>query len=171
MKIASFQVDHTKMDIGVYLSRKDEVKNNAITYDIRFHKPNSGKTLTESEMHTLEHLGATYFRLHCRNLNTIYFGGMGCMTGFYLVLDEKEPMTPFQLSALVMSWLEWVMAYEGKVPGQSEKECGNYKTLDLSAAKWAAKRYYFRLKDVHNENLNKYAKEKKKKGFISKFFK
>ena len=128
-KIASFMVDHTKLEPGIYLSREDR---GVITYDLRFIKPNTPPFLSNKALHTIEHLCATYLRNSKFSENVIYFGPMGCRTGFYLLtlgLTHKEVI------GLVKKTISDLSDYEGPIPGQSEIECGNYKELDLQEAK------------------------------------
>ena len=115
-RIASFCVDHTKLDRGMYLSRQD---GDVLTWDIRMKKPNQGDYLTTGAAHTLEHLFATY-------------GPMGCRTGFYLL---TRGLTPAQALELTVDSFRFMAAFEGDIPGASEVECGNYRDMDLPAAK------------------------------------
>ena len=112
-RIASFCVDHTKLDRGMYLSRQD---GDVLTWDIRMKKPNQGDYLTTGAAHTLEHL----------------FGPMGCRTGFYLL---TRGLTPAQALELTVDSFRFMAAFEGDIPGASEVECGNYRDMDLPAAK------------------------------------
>lgn len=128
-KIASFQVDHTKLNPGMYLSRIDQ---GVVTYDIRFCKPNGGVYLENAGMHTLEHLFATYARNSEYKDHVIYVGPMGCRTGFYLLtlgLSHQDAIR------LVQQSMAFISAYEGEIPGATEVECGNYREQDLSGAR------------------------------------
>ena len=118
-RIASFCVDHTRLDRGMYLSRQD---GDVLTWDIRMKKPNHGDYLSTGAAHTLEHLFATY----ARN------GPMGCRTGFYLL---TRGLTPAEALSLTVESFRFMAAFEGDVPGASEVECGNYRDMDLPAAK------------------------------------
>ncbi len=134
-KIASFTVDHRKIGEGIYLSRVD---GDVVTYDLRMRKPNSGDLLTNRAMHSLEHLIATLARNSEMGDRIIYVGPMGCQTGFYFLirnLDHAENL------ALIKRIFHDAAAYQGEMPGNSEIECGNYKNLDLDAARNEAKRY------------------------------
>ena len=128
-KIASFQVEHTKLDIGMYLSRMD---GDIMTYDVRLVKPNGGTYLTSASMHTIEHLFATYARSTRESKHVIYVGPMGCRTGFYFITRGISHM---QAIELVRESLTFVRDYEGEIPGATEVECGNYREHDLTAAK------------------------------------
>ena len=129
-RIASFQVDHNKLRPGLYLSRQD---GSVITYDLRFKIPNTGDLLTNAEMHSVEHIIATLLRNSAQKDAVIYFGPMGCQTGFYFLFDGG------QLShAAAISLLQEVFAKgaaEGEMPGKSAVECGNYRNLDVELAK------------------------------------
>jgi len=151
-KIASFQVDHTKLTYGIYLSRTDAVgKDVAYTYDIRMKVPNKEPVMDTCSLHALEHLGATYLRTVQKDVPVVYFGPMGCRTGFYLItakeLNEKERLK------LVKSMLEWINHFEGKIPGASAKECGNYLDLNLNMAKFEADAFYKKLLKFKKENF------------------
>lgn len=135
-KIKSFQVDHRKLDKGIYLSRKDA---DVVTYDMRFCKPNSGEVLDNVTMHTIEHMLATFVRNSDVRNEVIYFGPMGCQTGFYLIV--RDIVTKDRVLETVKMILKQTLEYEGEVFGASEIECGNYKTLDLQCAKKACSEY------------------------------
>jgi S-ribosylhomocysteine lyase len=127
-KIASFQVDHTKLEKGIYVSRIDE---NVVTYDIRFVKPNTPPFLEVASMHTIEHLFATF----CRNIypqNIVYFGPMGCRTGFYLLTKN---LLHVKVINLVKDALGFICEFKEEIPGATQKECGNYLEHDLEKAK------------------------------------
>lgn len=142
-KIKSFQVDHRKLDKGIYLSRKDA---DVVTYDMRFCKPNSGEVLDNVTMHTIEHMLATFVRNSDVRNEVIYFGPMGCQTGFYLIV--RDIVTKDRVLEMVKMILKQTLEYEGEVFGASEIECGNYKTLDLQCAKKACSEYLEVLKNV-----------------------
>lgn len=142
-KIKSFQVDHRKLDKGIYLSRKDA---DVVTYDMRFCKPNSGEVLDNVTMHTIEHMLATFARNSDVRNEVIYFGPMGCQTGFYLIV--RDIVTKDRVLETVKMILKQTLEYEGEVFGASEIECGNYKTLDLQCAKKACSEYLEVLKNV-----------------------
>ena len=140
-KIASFTIDHIKLKPGVYVSRKDTVGAEVITtFDLRMTSPNDEPVMNTAEMHTIEQLAATYLRNHddYKNL-TIYFGPMGCRTGFYLLLAgdyESKDIVP-----LMISMFEFIRDFNDEVPGASAKDCGNYLDMNLSMANYLAKKY------------------------------
>ena len=140
-KIASFTIDHIKLKPGIYVSRKDTVGTEVITtFDLRMTSPNEEPVMNTAEMHTIEHLAATYLRNHddYKNL-TIYFGPMGCRTGFYLLLAgdyESKDIVP-----LMVSMFEFIRDFNDEVPGASAKDCGNYLDMNLSMANYLAKKY------------------------------
>ena len=135
-RIASFCVDHTKLDRGMYLSRQD---GDVLTWDIRMKKPNQGDYLSTAAAHTLEHLFATYARNSAVKDGVIYVGPMGCRTGFYLVaFDELESA---DVADLVRRMFAFIRDFEGEIPGAKPEECGNYHDNDLVQAKWWARRY------------------------------
>ena len=133
-KITSFTIDHIKLQPGVYVSRKDPVGDSLITtFDIRMTSPNEEPVMNTAEAHTIEHLGATFLRNHPDfGSKTIYFGPMGCRTGFYLL---TRGLTPAQALELTVDSFRFMAAFEGDIPGASEVECGNYRDMDLPAAK------------------------------------
>ena len=128
-RIASFCVDHTRLDRGMYLSRQD---GDVLTWDIRMKKPNQGDYLSTGAAHTLEHLFATYARNSQYKDGVIYVGPMGCRTGFYLL---TRGLTPAEALSLTVESFRFMAAFEGAVPGASEVECGNYRDMDLPAAR------------------------------------
>lgn len=135
-KIKSFQVDHTKLDRGIYISRID---GDIVTYDLRFCKPNSGTVLDNAALHTVEHMLATFTRNSDVKDEVIYFGPMGCQTGFYLLI--RDSVTKEKVLSLIKDSLQKTIDHEGEVFGASEKECGNYRTLSLDTAKSACREY------------------------------
>ncbi len=134
-RIASFDVDHDYISEGIYISRID---GDITTYDLRTRRPNMGDYMDNVTMHTVEHLFATYVRNSSIGKNVIYFGPMGCRTGFYLLLRSVDGAEA--LSA-VIGVLQRICAHEGAVPGASRKECGNYLELSLDSAKTECERY------------------------------
>ncbi|MBU5471307.1 S-ribosylhomocysteine lyase [Falcatimonas sp. MSJ-15] len=140
-KIASFTVNHLDLYPGIYVSRKDNVNGNVITtFDLRMTKPNDEPVMNTAEIHTIEHIGATFLRNHKEYASkTIYFGPMGCRTGFYLILagdyESKDIVT------LITEMYEFIRDFEGDIPGASPRDCGNYLDLNLGMAKYLAKRY------------------------------
>ena len=131
--IASFTVDHDRLEKGMYVSRID---GDAVTYDIRMKKPNAGDYLTDGAMHTLEHLFATYARNSALSDRVLYVGPMGCRTGFYLLL--RDSVSRAEALQLVRDSMAFAAAFEGKIPGSERKECGNYLDHDLPGAKAVA---------------------------------
>jgi S-ribosylhomocysteine lyase len=140
-KITSFTIDHIKLIPGVYVSRKDTVGVESITtFDIRMTSPNDEPVMNTAEMHTIEHLAATFLRNHKEfGPKIIYFGPMGCRTGFYLLLagdyESKD------IIDLLREMFVFIADYEGDVPGASAKDCGNYLDMNLPMAKYLAKKY------------------------------
>ncbi|MBE5743113.1 MAG: S-ribosylhomocysteine lyase [Clostridiales bacterium] len=143
-KIESFKIDHLNLYPGVYVSRIDGFDGaTATTFDMRFTSPNREEPMHFPAIHTLEHLGATYFRNSKIKDQVIYFGPMGCRTGFYLVLfgkwDSKDIFED------IISMLKFVISFEGEIPGATPIECGNYSEQDLEKAKIYAKKYLYEL--------------------------
>lgn len=139
--IASFTVDHLTLLPGVYVSRKDSTGADIVTtFDIRMTRPNFEPVMNTAEIHAIEHLGATYLRNHAEmGEKTLYFGPMGCRTGFYLLLAgdyESADIVP-----LLTEMFTYIRDYEGDIPGASPEACGNYLDLNLPMAKYAARRY------------------------------
>ena len=129
-KIASFTVNHDTLEKGMYISRID---GDVVTYDIRMKKPNAGDYFQMSAAHTLEHLFATYARNSKFGDEIVYVGPMGCRTGFYLLTRDK--ITPAQAIALVQESMAFAAVFEGGIPGNTKRECGNYLDHDLQGAK------------------------------------
>ncbi len=144
-KIKSFQVDHRKLDRGIYVSRTD---GDIVTYDMRFCKPNCGETLDNATLHTIEHMLATFARNSEIKNEVIYFGPMGCQTGFYLLV--RDVVTRKKTLETVRDILQKTIDYTGPVFGASEIECGNYKTLNLECAKKACREYLDVLSGVND---------------------
>lgn len=144
-KIASFTIDHIKLQPGVYVSRKDTVGAEIITtFDLRMTSPNEEPVMNTAEMHTIEHLAATFLRNHPDyGTKTIYFGPMGCRTGFYLLLAGDY--TSRDVTGLITAMFEFIRDFKGDVPGASAKDCGNYLDMNLGMANYLADRY---LKDT-----------------------
>ena len=140
-KIASFTIDHIKLLPGVYVSRKDHIGADTITtFDLRMTSPNDEPVMNTAEVHTIEHLGATFLRNHKDFKDkTVYFGPMGCRTGFYLLLagnyDSKD------IVPLMIEMFEFIRDFKDEVPGASPKDCGNYLDMNLGMANYLAKRY------------------------------
>ncbi|MBE5039275.1 S-ribosylhomocysteine lyase [Ructibacterium gallinarum] len=149
--IASFTVDHRKLKEGVYISRID---GDIATYDLRMRIPNTGDLLSNAAMHSLEHIFATLVRNSSSGEDVIYFGPMGCQTGFYLLMRSLDHEANLQL---ILEILKEIQQYTGPMPGNSEIECGNYRNLDLGLAKQEAERYYSKIKNWTTEKM-RYAK-------------
>ena len=140
-KITSFTINHLLLQPGVYVSRKDPVGGTVVTtFDLRLTSPNEEPVMNTAEMHTIEHLAATFLRNHKDyGSKTVYFGPMGCRTGFYLLLTgdyESRDIVP-----LMIEMWEFIRDFEGDVPGASARDCGNYLDMNLPMAKYLAKRY------------------------------
>lgn len=140
-KITSFTIDHIKLQPGVYVSRKDPVGDQTITtFDLRMTSPNEEPVMNTAEMHTIEHLAATFLRNHTNyGSKTIYFGPMGCRTGFYLLLAgdyESRDIVP-----LMIEMFEFIRDFHDEVLGASPKDCGNYLDMNLGMANYLAKKY------------------------------
>ena len=140
-KIASFTIDHLKLVPGVYVSRKDTIGKEVITtFDLRMTSPNDEPVMNTAEVHTIEHLAATFLRNHPVYGNkTIYFGPMGCRTGFYLLLAGD--LTSKEIVPLMIEMFEFIRNFKDEVPGASPKDCGNYLDMNLPMANYLAKRY------------------------------
>lgn len=135
-KIKSFQVDHRKLDKGIYISRID---GDVVTYDLRFKKPNTGDLLTNTALHTVEHMLATFTRNSDIAESVVYFGPMGCQTGFYFLV--RSSVTPETVYTIIKEAVIKTIEYDGEVFGASEIECGNYRNLELESAKQACIEY------------------------------
>ncbi len=140
-KIASFTVDHIKLQPGLYVSRKDQVGAETVTtFDLRLTGPNDEPVINTAEMHTIEHLAATYLRNEPTwKEKVLYFGPMGCRTGFYLLLAGD--LSSRDVLELVKGCFRFIGAYSGEVPGASPKDCGNYLDINLPMANYWGKRY------------------------------
>ena len=134
-KIASFEVDHRYITPGIYISRID---GSVTTYDLRTRKPNCGDLMDNSTMHSLEHMFATYVRSSVIGGDVLYFGPMGCQTGFYLLVNNADNE---KVKAVILDTLKRIIDHDGEIFGNSEIECGNYKTLNLESAVKEAKKY------------------------------
>lgn len=152
-KIASFTVDHTRMKRGIFVSRKDHFGSTVIsTFDIRMKEPNREPVLDVPAAHTIEHLGASFLRSHPQwAKQIIYFGPMGCRTGFYMLL-EGDYNSPDVLS-LVTEMFTWISIYIDEIPGAQAAECGNWRDHNLDMARWEALRFLDVLKNPLPENL------------------
>lgn len=135
-KIESFKIDHDLLDPGFYISRID---GDIVTYDLRTRKPNMGSYMDNITMHSVEHMFATFVRSSAIRDDVVYFGPMGCQTGFYLLVKNQAPEAVFNVTKSV---IEQILAYEGEVFGASQKECGNFRNLSLATAKAEMQAYY-----------------------------
>jgi len=152
-KITSFTIDHIKLQPGLYVSRKDKAGAETVTtFDLRLTSPNEEPVMNTAEMHTIEHLAATYLRNEpVWKDKVLYFGPMGCRTGFYLLLagdyESRDVVT------LVSNCFGFIRDYRGEVPGASAKDCGNYLDMNLPMANYWGKRYAALLKNITNDRL------------------
>lgn len=153
-KITSFTINHLLLQPGVYVSRKDPVGGTVVTtFDLRLTSPNEEPVMNTAEMHTIEHLAATFLRNHKDyGSKTVYFGPMGCRTGFYLLLTgDYEPK---DIVPLMIEMWKFIRDFEGDVPGASPRDCGNYLDMNLPMAKYLAKKYLENvLYDIKKERL------------------
>ena len=153
-KIASFTIDHNKLLPGIYVSRQDNINGQIITtFDIRMTAPNREPVMNTAEMQTIEHLAATYLRNHKDYKDkTVYFGPMGCRTGFYLILagDLKSK----DIVPLVTELYRFMSEFEGEVPGAAAKDCGNYLDMNLPMARFISKKFLTEvLENITEERL------------------
>jgi S-ribosylhomocysteine lyase len=153
-KIPSFQIDHTRLQRGIFVSRKDTLGEETVTtFDLRLKEPNNEPVLTSAGAHTIEHIGATFLRNHQEySEKTIYFGPMGCLTGFYLLL--KGDLESQHIVSLIQELFGYIAEFLGDIPGATPVECGNYLLMDLEAARRESKKYYEEiLSDMKKSNL------------------
>ena len=148
-RIASFTIDHDILVPGLYLSRRD---GSIITFDLRFKKPNTGDLLTNAQMHSVEHIIATMLRNSEKKDAVIYFGPMGCQTGFYFLFDGAQ-LTDGEAVELLKSVFAAAAVYDGAMPGYSAKECGNYINLDTALARSCCAFYAEVIRDWTVEKL------------------
>lgn len=152
-KITSFTIDHLKLEPGVYVSRKDHVGNETITtFDLRMTSPNDEPVMNTAEVHTIEHLGATFLRNHKEYKGkVVYFGPMGCRTGFYLLIAGD--LSSKDIMPLMIEMYEFIRDFKGEVPGASPKDCGNYLDMNLGMTNYLAARYLdqvlYQIDDAH----------------------
>ena len=154
-RIASFQVDHIRLNRGIYVSRIDEINGNYLTsFDIRMKLPNREPVINIAELHTMEHLGATFLRNHSVwKEKIVYFGPMGCRTGFYLILKGK--LESKDIVELMKELYKFMAEFKGDIPGATAVECGNYLDQNLPMANYEAKKYLEEtLQNLGEENLN-----------------
>lgn len=157
-KIASFTIDHNKLQPGVYVSRKDHIGKEVITtFDLRMTSPNEEPVMNTAEMHTIEHLAATYLRNDPQYKDrVIYFGPMGCRTGFYLLLAGDYESA--DVVELVTKMYEFIRDFKEEVPGASPRDCGNYLDMNLGMANYLANRYLTQVLYIIDENHLVYPK-------------
>ena len=152
-KITSFTIDHIRLQPGLYVSRKDRVGSETVTtFDLRLTKPNEEPVMNTAEVHTIEHLAATFLRNEPSwKDRVLYFGPMGCRTGFYLLLAGD--LTAPEVLPLVTDCFRFVRDYQGEVPGASAKDCGNYLDMNLPMANYWGKRYVSLLETITPDRL------------------
>jgi S-ribosylhomocysteine lyase len=152
-KISSFRVDHLRLKPGVYVSRKDKFGDTVLTtFDLRFKEPNKEPVMDQPALHTIEPLGATFLRNHKDWADrTVYFGPMGCRTGFYVIFEGDH--TSRGILPLLLEMLEWIDKFDGPIPGASPHECGNWRDQNIDMAKWECRRYMALLRNPAMENL------------------
>ena len=152
-KITSFTIDHIRLQPGLYVSRKDTVGTEMVTtFDLRRTSPNEEPVMNTAEVHTMEHLAATYLRNEPNwKERVLYFGPMGCRTGFYLLM--KGDLTSREILPLVRDCFRFIADYRGEVPGASAKDCGNYLDMNLPMANYWGKRYASLLENPEESRL------------------
>ena len=152
-KITSFTIDHLKLQPGLYVSRKDKVGEETVTtFDLRLTSPNEEPVMNTAEVHTIEHLAATYLRNQPQwKTKVLYFGPMGCRTGFYLLLTGDY--TSREVLPLVLDCFRFIRDYRGEVPGASPKDCGNYLDMNLGMANFWGRRYTALLENITPDRL------------------
>ena len=152
-KITSFTIDHIKLQPGLYVSRKDKVGAETVTtFDLRLTKPNDEPVMNTAEVHTIEHLAATYLRNEpIWKDKVLYFGPMGCRTGFYLLLTGD--CTSKDVVPLVLDCFRFIRDYHDEVPGASPKDCGNYLDMNLSMANYWGRKYAALLENIDDSRL------------------
>lgn len=140
-KITSFTIDHIKLVPGIYVSRKDFAGDTVVTtFDIRMTSPNDEPVMNTAEVHTIEHLGATFLRNHSEYKDKVlYFGPMGCRTGFYLLLTGDY--SSYDILPLMREMYTFIADYQGEIPGASPKDCGNYLDMNLPMARYLARKF------------------------------
>lgn len=153
-KIASFTIDHTRLYPGIYVSRKDNVGGNILTtFDIRMTRPNFEPVMNTAEIHTIEHLAATFLRNHkLYGEKIIYFGPMGCRTGFYLILDGDYESK--DIIDLMIELFTFMSEFDDAVPGASARDCGNYLDMNLPMARYISNKFLQNvLLNIEEKNL------------------
>ena len=152
-KITSFTIDHIKLQPGLYGSRKDRVAAETVTtFDLRLTKPNEEPVMNTAEVHTIEHLAATYLRNEpLWKEKVLYFGPMGCRTGFYLLLTGDYEST--DVLPLVLGCFRFIRDYRGEIPGAAPKDCGNYLDMNLGMANYWGRKYAALLENITPDRL------------------
>ena len=152
-KITSFTIDHIKLEPGLYVSRKDKVGSETVTtFDLRITNPNEEPVMNTAEIHTMEHLGATYLRNNRQwKDRVLYFGPMGCRTGFYLLLAGD--LRSRDVLELVLDCFRFIRDFRGEVPGASAKDCGNFLDMNLPMANYWGSRYAALLEKIDEAHL------------------
>lgn len=139
-RIASFRVNHLALEPGLYVSRRDQKDGVTVTtFDLRLTAPNREPVVDQPALHTIEHLGATYLRNSAQKDDVVYFGPMGCRTGCYLVMFGD--LSPEDVLDLVCGLCNFVLGFEGDIPGAAPEQCGNYREQNLDMAKYYIRRY------------------------------
>jgi S-ribosylhomocysteine lyase len=153
-KIASFKVDHLRLQKGLYVSRQDTFGGTALTtFDLRFKAPNREPVIDMPVMHTLEHLLATFLRNHSVwGKRVVYAGPMGCRTGCYLIMEGN--LGSRDILPVITEALRWICAYEGDIPGAAPADCGNWREHNLEMTRYEAALYLAVLENAAEENLN-----------------
>ena len=151
--IPSFTIDHIRLLRGIYVSRKDQIGNEVVTtFDIRMKEPNREPAFGQGALHTIEHLAATFLRNNpAWKERIVYFGPMGCRTGFYLLVWGD--LSSRDVLALVTDCFRFVRDYQGEVPGASAKDCGNYLDMNLSMANYWGRKYVSLLETIDESRL------------------
>lgn len=157
-KIASFTVNHIDLLTGLYVSRRDKVGGETVTtFDMRVTRPNTEPVMDTPALHAIEHLGATFLRNHADwKDRTVYFGPMGCRTGFYIILVGE--LDSLDIHALLCEMCDFILGYEGTIPGASARDCGNYLDLNLDMAKYYIRKYKTEVLDTFTEERRVYPK-------------
>lgn len=152
-KITSFTIDHIKLQPGLYVSRKDKVGDHTVTtFDLRVTNPNEEPVMNTAEIHTIEHLAATYLRNEPQwKDKVLYFGPMGCRTGFYLLISDD--LSSRDVLGLVTDCFRFIRDFRGEVPGASAKDCGNYLDMNLTMANYWGERYTKILETIDQDHL------------------
>ena len=140
--IPSFQVDHTRLLPGVYVSRRDAVGGAYVTtFDVRLKRPNVEPAVHPNAMHTMEHIVATYLRSSAFASHVVYWGPMGCLTGFYFITATEKPISPREVEGLLRAAFRYQANFKGEIPGAAAINCGNWQLHDLAMAKFEAKAF------------------------------